>query len=236
MTNLDSILKSRNYFDNKGPSSQSYGFSSGHVWMWELDYKESWVPRNWCFWTVVLEKTLESPLDCKEIQPVHSEGDLPWVFIGRTDAEAETPILRPPDMKNWLIEKDPDAGKDWRLEEKGMTEDEMIGWHHWLDWHQFEQSPGVGDVVSCSPWGHKDSDTTEWLKWTELMSMWGVIACVVGWGCLLWPVCSLGKTVSLCLLQFVLQGQTCLLPQVSLDFLCLHLSPLWWKVHLFYCC
>ena len=115
----------------QGPSSQGYGFSSSHVWMWELDYKESWAPKNWCFWTVVLEKTLESPLDCKKIQPVHSKGDQSWIFIGRTDAEAETPILWPPDAKSWLIGKDPDAGKDWRQEEKGTTEDEMFGWHHW---------------------------------------------------------------------------------------------------------
>ena len=124
------IKKQRHYFTNKGPSSQSYGFSSSHVWMWELDYKESWVLKNWCFWTVVLEKTLDSPLDSKEIQPVHPKGDQSWIFIGRTDAEAETPILWPPDGKNWLIWKDPDAGKDWRWEEKGMTEDEMVGWHH----------------------------------------------------------------------------------------------------------
>ena len=122
---------------NKGPSSQGYGFSSGHVWMWELDYKESWVPKNWCFWTVVLEKTLESSLDCKEIQPVHPKGDQCWVFIGRTDVEAETPILWPPDSKSWLIGKDPDAGKDWGQEEKGTTEDEMVGWHHRLDGHGF---------------------------------------------------------------------------------------------------
>ena len=102
--------------------------------MWELDYKESWVLKNWCFWTVVLEKTLKSPLDCKEIQPVHPKGDQPWVFIGRTDAEAETPILWPPDVKNWLIGKDPDAGKDWRQEKKGMIEDEMVGWHPSLTW------------------------------------------------------------------------------------------------------
>ena len=123
-------------------SSQSYGFSSGHVWMWELDYEESWMLRNWCFWTVVLEKTLESPLDCKEIQPVHAKGDQSWIFIGRTDAEAKTPLLRPPDVKNWLIGKDPDAGKDWRWEEKGLTEDEMAGWHHRLDGHEFEQALG----------------------------------------------------------------------------------------------
>ena len=117
---------------------KAYGFSSGHVWMWELDYKESWVQKNWCFWTVVLEKTLESPLDCKEIQPVHPKGNQSWLFIGRTDAEAETQILWPLDVKNWLIGKDPDVGKDWRQEEKGMTEDEMIGWHHQLDGHEFE--------------------------------------------------------------------------------------------------
>ena len=121
---------------NKGPSSQSYGFSSSHVWMWEVDYKESWAPKNWCFWTVVLEKTLESPLDCKKVQPVHPKGDQSWVFTGRTDAEA--PILWPPDVKNWLLGKNPDAGKDWRQEEKGMTEDEMAGWHHRLNGHEFE--------------------------------------------------------------------------------------------------
>ena len=144
MTNLDSILKSRHYFANKGPSSQGYGFSRSHVWMRELDYKESWVPKNGYFWSVVLEKTLESPLDCKEIQPVHPKGDQSWVFIGRIDAEAETPILWPPDAKNWLIWKDPDAGKDWGQEEKGTTENEMVGWHHWLDGHEFEQALGVG--------------------------------------------------------------------------------------------
>ena len=127
------IKKQRHYFANKGPSSQGYGFSSGHVWIWELDYKESWVPNNWCFWTMVLEKTLESPLDCKQIQPVHPKGDQSWVFLGRTDAEAETPILWPPDAKSWLIWKDPNVGKEWRQEEKETTEDEMVGWHHRLD-------------------------------------------------------------------------------------------------------
>ena len=136
MTNLNSILKSR-AFANKGSSSKIYGFSSSHVWMWELDYKESRVPKNWCFWTVVLEKTLESPLDNKEIQQVHLKGNQSWIFIGRTEVEAETPILRPPDMKSWLIWKDPDAGKDWRWEEKGMTENEMTGWHHQLNGHEF---------------------------------------------------------------------------------------------------
>ena len=165
------IKKQRHYFANKGPSSQGYGFSSSHVWMWELDYKESWAPKNWRFWTVVLEKTLESPLDCKEIQPVHPEGDQPWVFIGRTDVEAETPILWPPDVKSWLIGKDPDAGKDWGQEEKEMTEDEMVGWHHQLDGYGFGWTPGVDDgqggLVCCGSWGHKESDTTERLNWTE---------------------------------------------------------------------
>ena len=138
MTNLDSILKNRDYFANKDPSSQSYGFSSSHGWMWELDYKESWAPKNWCFWTLVLEKTLESPLDFKESQPVHPKGNQSWIFIGRADAEAETPILWPPDMKNWLTGKDPNAGKEWRREEKGTTEDRMIGWHHRFDGHEFE--------------------------------------------------------------------------------------------------
>ena len=131
MTNKDSILKSRDIsLSTKVPSSQGYGVSNGHVWMWELDCEESWVSKNWCFWTAVLEETLESTLDCKEIQPVHPKGDQSWVFIGRTDVEAETPILWPPDAKSWLIGKDPDAGKDWGQEEKGTTEDEMVGWHH----------------------------------------------------------------------------------------------------------
>ena len=137
MIKLDNTLKSRDYFDDKGLSSQSYGFSSSHVWVWELDYKENWGPKNWCFWTVVLEKTLESPLDCKEIQPVHPKGNQSWIFIGKTDAEAETPILWLPDVKNQLAGKDPDARKDWRREEKGMAEDEMVGWHHQLNGHEF---------------------------------------------------------------------------------------------------
>ena len=124
--------KQRHYSANKGPSSQSYDFSSSHVWMWELDSKESWALKNWCVWTEVL-KILESPLDCKDIQPVHPKGNQSWIVIGRTDAEAETPILWPRDMKNWLIGKDPDAGKDWRQEEKGTTKDEIAGWHHWLN-------------------------------------------------------------------------------------------------------
>ena len=166
------IKKQRHYFVNKGPSSQGYGFCSSHVWMWKLDYKESWVQKNWCFWTVVLEKTLESPLDCKEIQSVHSNGNKSWIFIERTDAEAEIQILWPPDVKSWLIWKDPDAGKDWGLEEKGTTEDEMVGWHHWLDGHGFVDSgswwwtgrPGVLQSMGSQRVRH------EWateLNWTE---------------------------------------------------------------------
>ena len=165
------IKKQRHYFANKDPSSQSYGFSSTRIWMWELDYKESWAPKNWCFWIVVLEKTLESPLDCKEIQPVHPKGNQSWIFIGRTDAEAKAPVLWPPDAKNWLTGKDSHDGKDWRQEEKGMTEDEMVGWHHQLNGHEFEQAVGVSDgqgsLSCCSPWGCRECDTTEWLNWTD---------------------------------------------------------------------
>ena len=152
-------------------SSQGYDFSSGHVWMWELGCEESWVPKNWCFWTVLLEKTLESPLNCKEIQAVHSKGDQPWNFFGRNDAKAETLVLWPPHAKSWLIGKDSDAGRDWGQEEKGTTEDEMAGWRPWLDGHESEWTPGVGDgqggLVCCDSWGHKESDTTERLNWTE---------------------------------------------------------------------
>ena len=152
-------------------SSQSCGFSSSYVWMWELDHKENWASKSWCFWTVVLEKTLESPLDCKEIKPVSPKGNQSWIFIGRTDAEAETPVLGPSNAMNRLTGNDHDAGKDWRQEEKGMTEDETVGWHHQLDVHESEQAPGVGDgqggLVRCSLWGHKESDTTEQLNWTE---------------------------------------------------------------------
>ena len=132
------IKKQRHYFANKGLSSQSSGFSSSHVWMWELDHKEGWTWKNWCFWTVVLEKTLESPLDCKKIKSVNLKGNQSWILIGRTNAEAEAPIIWPPDSKSQFIGKDPDAGKEWRQEEKGTTEDEMVGWHHWLDGHEFE--------------------------------------------------------------------------------------------------
>ena len=145
-------------FANKGPSSQGYVFSRSHVWMWELDYKESWVPKNWCLWIVVLEKTLESPLDSKEIKPGNPKGNQPWMFIGRTDAEAEAPILWLPAVKSWLIGKDPDVGKDWWQKEKGVTEDEIVGWHHRFNGHDFEQTlgngEGLGSLVWCSPLGH----------------------------------------------------------------------------------
>ena len=161
----------RHYFVNKGPSSQSYGFSSGHAWMWELDYKDSWTLKNWWFWTVVLEKTLESSLDCRDIQPVHPKGNQSWVFIGSTGVEVETLVLWPPDAKSWLIRKDPAAGRDWGQEEKEMIEDEMVGWHHQLNGHGFWWTLGVGDgqggLASCDSWGHKESDTTEWPNWTE---------------------------------------------------------------------
>ena len=149
-------------------AGQGYGFSSSHVWMWELDCEESWTPKNGCFWTVALEKTLESPLDCKEIQPVHPKGDQSWVFFGRTDAEAETPILWPPHVKSWLTGKDPDTGRDWG-QEKGRTEDEMAGWHHRLNAHEFGWTLGVGDgqggLACCDSWGCR----TRLSDWTELM-------------------------------------------------------------------
>ena len=148
------IKKQRHYFGNKGPSSQSYVFSSSHIWIWELNYQESWAQKNWCFWTVVLEKTLESPLDCKEMKLVNPKGNQSWIFTERTEAEVETPVLWPPDAKNWLTRKDPDAGKNWRLE-KGKTEDKMVGWYHWLNGHEFEQALGVGagqgSLECCSP-------------------------------------------------------------------------------------
>ena len=152
-------------------SSQGFGFSSGHVWMWELDCEESWAPKNWCLNCGVGEDSWDS-LDCKEIQPVHPKGDQSWVFFGRSDAKAETPVLWPPHAKSWLIGKDSDAGRDCGQEEKRMTEDEMAGWHHWLDGHESEWTPGVGDgqwgLACCSPWGRKDLDMTEQLNWTEL--------------------------------------------------------------------
>ena len=153
-------------------SNLGYGFFNSHVWMWELDCKESWVPKNWCFRIVVLEKTLERPLDCKEIQPVHLKGYQSWVFTGRTDVKAETPILWPCDAKNWLIWKDSDAGKDWRWEEKGTTEDETVGWYHQLDGHEFEEAPGVGggqwSLACCS---HVVAKCQTWLSdWIKLKS------------------------------------------------------------------
>ena len=169
---LDNILKSRDItFPTKVPLVMANGFSCGHVWMWDLDCEESWALKNWCFWTMVLEKTPESPLDCKEIQPVHSEGDQSWVFFGRNDAKAETPVLLPPHAKSWLIGKDSDAGRDWGQEETGTTEDEMAAWHHWPDGRESEWTLGVGDgqgdLACCNSWGRKESNTTERLNWTE---------------------------------------------------------------------
>ena len=147
------IKKQKHYFANRGPSSQGYGFSTGHVWMWDLDHKESWLLKKWCIWTVVLDKTLGSPLDYKETKLVNPKGNQSWIFIGRTDAKV--PILWPPDAKNWLFREGPDAGKNWRQEEKRMTEDEMVGWHHHVNRHEFEQPLGVGDgqgsLACCSP-------------------------------------------------------------------------------------
>ena len=164
MTNLDNILKSRDItLPTKVHIVKAMAFP---VAMWELDYKESWVPKNWCFWTVVLEKTLESPLDCKEIKPVNPKENQSWIFIGKTDAEAKAPILRPPDVKSQLFRRDSDAGEDWRQEEKGMTEDEIVGWHHWLNGHG--QIPGDGEgqgSPTCwNSWAHKESDTVEQLN------------------------------------------------------------------------
>ena len=175
MTNLDSIFKSRDItLPTKVCLVKAMVFSSSHVWMWELNCEESWALKNLCFWTVVLEKTLESPLDYKEIQPVHSKGDQSWVFIGRTDAKAETPILWPPDEKSWLIGEDSDAGRDWGQEKKRTREDEMAGCHHWLYGRESEWSPGVGDgqggLACCDSWGRKESDTTERMNWTETQS------------------------------------------------------------------
>ena len=157
------IKKQRHYFADKGSSSLSYSFSSTCVWMWELDHKESWALKNGCFWTVVLEETLESPLDCKEIQPINPKGNQSWIFIGRT--EAEVPILWLPDANSWLTGRYSDAEKDWRQEEKGTTEDEMAGWQHWLNGHEFEQAlgdgEGQGSLAGCGPWGCKESDMIE---------------------------------------------------------------------------
>ena len=161
------IKKQRHYFTDKGPYSQAMVFPAVMYGCEKLDHKEGWVPKNWCFWTVVLEKTLESPLDFKDIKPVNPKGNQSWIFMRRTDAEAEAPIFWPPDAKSRLIRKDPDTWKVWR-QKKGMTEGDMVGWHHWLNEHEFEQAPGdgagQGSLACCSPWGHKESDTTEWLN------------------------------------------------------------------------
>ena len=184
------IKKQRHYFVHKDPFSQGYAFSSSHVWMWELDYKESWTQKNWWFWTVVLEKTLENPLDCKEIQPVHPKGDQSWVFIGRTDVEVETPILWPPDAKNWLIEKDPDVGKDWRWEEKRMAEDEMAGWHHWWTWWHHSMGMSFSKlwelVTDREAWHAMGCGVTK--SWTWL-SDWNELNCVVSFSCVYVCVC-----------------------------------------------
>ena len=172
--------------------------------MWELYHKKAWAPENWCSWPVVLEKTPESPWECKEIQPVNPKGKQSWIFIGRADAEVETPILRPPDAKNWLIGEDPDAEQYRRQEEKGMTEDETVGWHHWLDGHEFEQAPGVddgqGSLACCSPWDCKESDTTEWLNWTFVFLCiyafcWGKY--LYNWSIYMWPTQKSFKSTSL---------------------------------------
>ena len=172
MTNLESIFKSRDITLPTKVYLVKVIVFPVVVYGCELDYKESWVPKNWCFWTVVLEKTLKSPWNCKEIKPVNPKGNQSWIFIGRTDGKAETSILWPHDVKNWCIWKDLDAGKDWRWEEMGTSEDKMVGWHHQFDGHESEQTPGVGDgqgsLVCCSPWGRQESDTTERLNWTEL--------------------------------------------------------------------
>ena len=174
MTNLDSIFKKqRHYFASKGPCSQSYGFSRSHVWMWELDYKESWAPKNWCFLTMVLEKTFERPLDCKEIQWVNPQGNQSWIFVGSWNwTESENPILWPPDVKNWLIGKDSDPGKDWRQEEKGTTENEMVGWHHRHNGHEFEQAQEL--VMDREAWGaavhgvtKSQTRLSDWTTWSN---------------------------------------------------------------------
>ena len=186
MTNLGSILKSREItLSTKVHLVKAMVFPVVmYVWMWELDGEEGWDPKNWCFWTVVLEKTPESPLDCKEIQPVYSRGDQSWVFFESNDAKAETPVLWPPNVKSWLIGKDSDAGRDWGQKEKGMTEDEMAGWHHQLEGHEFEWTPGVGDgqrvLACCDSWVFKELDTTEQLNWTELNVLtWDNISCIL---------------------------------------------------------
>ena len=171
VTNLDSILRSRYFFANKSPYSESYDCSSSHIWMWELDNEKGWAPKNWCLQTVLLEKSLESPLDSKKIKPVNPKGDQPWIFIGRTDAEAEAPVLWPPNARSQPTGKDPDAGKDWWQEKKGMTEDKMVGWYHQFDGHEFEQSlvsgwwrgkPGVLQSMGSQRVGHNGATELNW--------------------------------------------------------------------------
>ena len=212
MTNPDSILKSRVITWLTKVHLVSNGFSGSHGWMWELDHKESWAPENWCFWTVVLEKTLEGPLDCKEIKPVNPKTNQSRIFDGRTDAEAKAPLLWAPDVKSWLIGKDPKTGKDWGQEEKGVTEDEIIGWHHRVCGHEFEQALGVGDgqgsLVCCSPCCCKELYMTEWLNWIDpIYSCWVEVAnffffeiylfilfmAVLSLCCCMWAFSSYGK-------------------------------------------
>ena len=188
MTNLDSIFKSRDIsLLTKVRLVKAMVFPVVMLWMWELDCEESWAPKNWCVWTVVLEKTLESPSDCKEIQPVHSKGDQPWDFFGRNDAKAETPVLWPPHAKSWLIGKDSDAGRNWGQEKKGMTEDEMAGWHHWLDGLEFEWTTGDGDgqggLVCRDSWGCRVGyDWATELNWTDTFFSAGqVLLCALSW-------------------------------------------------------
>jgi len=191
---IHGVAESRTGLSDWSDLSKSYGFSSGHVWMWELDYKESWVPKNWCFWTVVLEKTLESPLDWREIKPVHPKENQPWVFIGRTDAETEAPILWPPDVKNGLIGKDLDGGKNWRQEEKGMTEHEMVGWYHWLDGHEFEQALGVGDGRSWEAWCATVHGVTKSRTQLSDLTDWTDLKFLLPWEMQFSMVKELGKT------------------------------------------
>ena len=170
------IKMQRHHFADKDPY-KSYGFSSSHVQMWKLDHKEGWAPKNWCFWTVVLERTLQSLLDGKEIKPVNSKGNQSWIFIGRTDAEAEAPILWLLDANSQHVGKDPDAGEDWGQEEKGVTEDEMVGWHHWLNKHEFEQTPGDGEgqeSLACHSPRVIKSETwlSDWTTTTKLICVY----------------------------------------------------------------
>ena len=192
-TNFDKlrqhIKKQRPHFADKSSYSQSYGFSSSDVWMWELDCKEGWGLKNWCFSTVVLWKPLESPFDCKEIKQIHPKGNQLWIFIGRTDGEAEAVILRPPDGNSWLTGKDFDAGKDWGQEKKVVTDGEMVGWHHWLNGHEFEQtlgdSEGQGSLMCCSPWGCKELYMTEQLNHSNRILIGNTVQCRYSmcWSC-----------------------------------------------------